>query len=818
MPAILAAKKESTAGSSSQDAALPSSSSSDAAMPLRRLQAGTVCDPEAPIQTTQQFRAQPIPTVPTSGDPMQDNDLCDGRWQWYRLDPKSTQHVPRTVREVGVDGVTRTVTEHDAVERTMSVAIMFDAVWMRQANRFPTSDVMVVNGIENMPTNWDVPALFNVEGAVAASAPGMVHWHTGVDSLTLTVGYNTTLDSQKGCAAPMNTLIMVGVRCGWGQPTLPCVYNVSARLLPRLIYDGDEVDAPIAAGDLHYFALDIGEFDVVTLTLLRLNHDLTYSVLNSETSVMETRFHDYALRGELIAQRGYCPDPTMLPPPPPPPGPPPSPPPPKEGDESDGTGGSSSTDAGAGGSSSADVADPTLAAAISYPWSHIVTTPITNATAEATLEFFCTTAVEAGFYAVAVAADLIQGPINLPHEQTRVGGASCQDGYVGPNGYPIYTSPSALGALPQCNPSGASNELRPNRPYYRLSVHHKMYTDEPLSRNELRPACISYNQMRRYTVVTDGEGAANLYIALSTRVSRVFISENRPPNLIDYDVASADEAMLALADRSSAMPDAPGSTDQTTVSASPCNAGAQRTWHVAIYLADQLTAAKNALTQVAFNLSSTLSSARKQEDETILPRMLGGTGSTCCGGMTHFVIRLNTSLRALRARVNVTAGALRAVYIKHGSCAVFPTDISGQQCTAQGPLCHMTWYERYDRYTGVKLYMAANQTLVPSGGTSPDKRAVGDWVISLQDAGVAVRTEFTLQIDTQAAVATDDAEGACDRYGRYDCSNSMWKVPTDLAELHASAAPPRAAAANLASVGSPMVALALLAAAWLGRR
>ena len=108
MPAIkgLAAKKESTA-----DATLPSSSSSGAAMPLRRLQAGTVCDPEAPIQTTQQFRAQPIPTVPTSGDPMQDNDLCDGRWQWYRLDPKSTQHVPRTVREVGVDGVTRTVTE-----------------------------------------------------------------------------------------------------------------------------------------------------------------------------------------------------------------------------------------------------------------------------------------------------------------------------------------------------------------------------------------------------------------------------------------------------------------------------------------------------------------------------------------------------------------------------------------------------------------------------------------------------------------------------------------------------------------------------------
>ena len=32
----------------------------------------------------------------------------------------------------------------------------------------------------------------------------------------------------------------------------------------------------------------------------------------------------------------------------------------------------------------------------------------------------------------------------------------------------------------------------------------------------------------------------------------------------------------------------------------------------------------------------------------------------------------------------MTKGAIRAVYLKHATCAVYPDDIFGQQCDAQG--------------------------------------------------------------------------------------------------------------------------------------
>ena len=38
--------------------------------------------------------------------------------------------------------------------------------------------------------------------------------------------------------------------------------------------------------------------------------------------------------------------------------------------------------------------------------------------------------------------------------------------------------------------------------------------------------------------------------------------------------------------------------------------------------------------------------------------------------------------------MNVTEGAIRAVYLKHAECPVVPDDIEGDQCTG---LCHMSW-------------------------------------------------------------------------------------------------------------------------------
>ena len=59
--------------------------------------------------------------------------------------------------------------------------------------------------------------------------------------------------------------------------------------------------------------------------------------------------------------------------------------------------------------------------------------------------------------------------------------------------------------------------------------------------------------------------------------------------------------------------------------------------------------------------------------------------------LSHFVVRMRSSVLSLRVRVNVTAGSLRAVYLKHETCALYPEDIAGRQCDAVTNLCHMTW-------------------------------------------------------------------------------------------------------------------------------
>ena len=715
------------------------------------------CDPLAPQLTKNQFLLQPIPTLSTST--LEKLDLCSGRWWWYQVDTEYSRATPVTQRSTGADGVVRTETVVEYVPDTAAVVVTFDTIWTRQANRFPTSDIVIVNGRDNRDqiTNWNNPAFFDPQAA-AADNPENVVYYPSVDSLTHTVGFNTTFGSA-GCAAHVESKIYVAVRCNWGI-SLACRYNIGATKLPRRIYDGDQITTSIAPGELHYYAVDIGAFDVVRLTLLRYNHDLAYT--DDDGNV---RTYDFALRGELVAQRGSCPNPEVSPPPPPPPTyPSPGPPPSSMSDEGDGDSTNVAGDDGTGMSTTATAA---------VEWSLTRSAPITNSSGTAEVEFFCTTVDESGPYAVAVAADLMQGPVGLPFEATETGAADCSYGYVGPHGVPIFSSEAAPGAMPQCNPGGGSNELKLNRPIYVLDVVHSRFSAVPLAAHEERPACISYGQMRRYTVTTSGETAANLFLALSTTVSRVYIKEGAPPTMESFDAASFDPAQAFSGGSHAMLP-------LTSVSASTPTPAVQSTWHFAIYLSSEAEAKASGLAPSAFIFNSTLRSARRAQEGSILPTSAGGDGSVCCGAMTHYLVLVNSSLLSLRVRLTVTMGSVRAVYLKFGSVAAFPQDISGQQCNARTQLCHMTWYERYDRYTGQKRFTTSNQTLVPAGGDYPDKRSVGDWYISVQDAGVSHRTEFHMSIDQVAAGAGSDADDDCDRFGRYDCSHDLWKVPADL--------------------------------------
>ena len=131
---------------------------------------------------------------------------------------------------------------------------------------------------------------------------------------------------------------------------------------------------------------------------------------------------------------------------------------------------------------------------------------------------------------------------------------------------------------------------------------------------------------------------------------------------------------------------------------------------------------------------------------------------------------------SLRVALNVTQGAIRAVYLKSQTCPVFPDDIEGEQCRG---LCHMTWYTEYDKYSGELIFKTSDVTTVPIGdGEYPDKRASGEWFIGIHASDLRT-TEFELEIAEVAADTSGDTK-LCDRFGRYDCDNSMWKVPPDL--------------------------------------
>ena len=71
-------------------------------------------------------------------------------------------------------------------------------------------------------------------------------------------------------------------------------------------------------------------------------------------------------------------------------------------------------------------------------------------------------------------------------------------------------------------------------------------------------------------------------------------------------------------------------------------------------------------------------------------------------------------------------------------------------------------------------------TAVPTGESSTvNKRAAGKWFIGVQDAGLATASEFSMRIEAHYPYHDGDHR-FCDRFGRYDCSNTMWKVPPDL--------------------------------------
>ena len=348
----------------------------------------------------------------------------------------------------------------------------------------------------------------------------------------------------------------------------------------------------------------------------------------------------------------------------------------------------------------------------------------------------------------------------------------------------LYPAPSLrpFSSPAPSSPPGAP-KLHRLCPHVPCPLYHSRPLRPPL--RQVRPGCIDYGQWRRYAVEATGVEAANLYTKLSTRVSRLSIRDGLPPTLLATDVqtSTADGWSEGEGGGGTRRLGLEGGGETMSVSVSPGDPFAARTWHVAVYLAAEAEAEAAGLSPTTYELHSSLTASRKRVGERVLPRSQGGEGSVCCGQMVNYAVHMNDSAHALHIVLNVTYGAVRAVYLKYDSCMVYPDDIDGQICRG---LCVMTWYVSFDRYTGLRRYSVANTTTVSTGGSLPDMRMQGEWFVTVQDAGVTGHTEFAMYVD-EIIPPAGAADIVCDRFGRFDCNNDMWIVPPDLISLASSA-------------------------------
>ena len=334
------------------------------------------CDNTLPQPSRQAFLEQPVPVL--DGISQYNPGLCHGRWQWYQVASARTRWVRTTSQQLDADGVVRAKqTAHNTTD-THAVVISFDSKWAPRTGRFGTSDIMVVNGQDALPSLWDTPAIFEPNAAAAAAEAGRIYWVQAVDSLTLTIGFNSTL-SDAGCASKVYPLLLVGVRCAWGL-AFACAFDISATLVPRRVGDNDVVRAPIEAGGTHIFALQLADFDSLALTLYRGATDVPNANGIDDTSTHEAPAH--GLLGTLAAFRNTCPDPSK----------------PLEVPTVNVNG----------------VLDDLIE-------DDVIAVPVTNSSATASLEILCTDASSSGIYAIAVHASPIQPPLGLTFEDRSVG-------------------------------------------------------------------------------------------------------------------------------------------------------------------------------------------------------------------------------------------------------------------------------------------------------------------------------------------------------------------------------------------------------------
>jgi hypothetical protein len=322
---------------------------------------------------------------------------------------------------------------------------------------------------------------------------------------------------------------------------------------------------------------------------------------------------------------------------------------------------------------------------------------VDNTTGSVEVEYFCTLTHQAGTYTIAV----------IP-------------GTVGDGGFgaELLTSTAEIAI--------DSGVPRQGRGRFELRVRHATFVDGEMSRpNDARPGCVSYGQVRNYTLTSTGMGDANLYAEVSGgNVSRL-------------------RARCAGCDWVEATP------PLSALSASPCAMRNGTTWEVQLALDTFVSATLAGLQPTEFTLATKLQNATVEAGSFVAPRAQGGSGYVCCGTTHTHLLPDVPMTSAASIQLNVTSGYVRAAFLKHGTCTDPSADIDDAVCTG---LCEISWLTVYDEFYGSMQHTLRTDLTVPFG---PDpwaydalttKRRQGDWYITVQ-ALPGLAAEYSMAVN-----------------------------------------------------------------------
>ena len=393
----------------------------------------------------------------------------------------------------------------------------------------------------------------------------------------------------------------------------------------------------------------------------------------------------------------------------------------------------------------------------------------TGAPANATIEFFCTDAPGEHYIIIDVTEQrpFTEGPPLLTHDGAPTGSAPGAPLTAAecPAGWAALASALNLSEaeLPrQWIPGGsARNVLRSGRLTVELGLYRSSrFGATPFVDGERRETCLSFNQLRAFSIATSGSSNATLHVSLSKPISAIYARRDALPDvanrLYDASITMANTVRWGCADAlcaqprttfaltaSSCTPEVPGlwyvsfalhSAAQTDLESEIASAaGAPGTapvrvqparFHVTMVLfpsipgelvprAENSSAPPPPPTATLFTLPDAQllgelgadADAAAATHADVYAAVVAGRTFLGGGAIRH--LRLSGIPRSLAPRVSVhlSAGTLRAIYLQPGRCVTSSTGLNdagtdeSMHCGAANDAdCQMAWMARFNPF------------------------------------------------------------------------------------------------------------------------